>query len=1104
MALNFIYGVSGSGKTKYVFDNLIKNSAQKICLIVPEQFTHQAERMVLKTTGSIHKNSVDVLSFERIGVRVFSECGGLTAKKLTNTGKGIIISKILDKCDLSFYKNSKNTQGFAQLCMNTISEFKKYDITTNDLESVSQNTENKILKSKLEDFCKLYHAYSNELGSNYVDFEDVLDKIYNTMDSSCLFNNSIVIFDKFSSFIPQEINIIKKIISMADEVYITLTTNNLVCNEITKTSLFSPVVITCDKLLKVCNNENLPIGQKIFLSQNIKHSNSKMFNVLNKALCENKFGIGKDINNEILLFYDKNPYTEVENTAKEILRLCREEGYRYNQIGVISANLSEYSPLIESTFEKYNIAYFIDEKKSSLSHPIINFVLGAIDIYLEKYSYESVFSYLHSGYTNLSDRQINILENYALATNLNKTAWYNDEKWNYQLKAYSNNANLSKKFTDELLIARNTFIFNIKSFHNDIKGRKKASVMAKSLYLYLDTMNFFDRITEMIQDFEKKGDNKNAKQYLSCMECLADTLEEIVLHIGDDIITPEQFRNQLATAFSMQNQGYVPYNSDNVIIGNTDRTVSNDIRALFVLGAVDGFFPTPKKADFIFTDIERDKLLEKGLELSETSKTKAFYNKFLIYNCIMTPSERLYISFPVQDSASKALRPAFLFSTLKKIFPDINITMRSEYEAEIDKVTICNATIENLIVAINENNKDAIWADVYKYYLKNDVDVANKIKNFFDYNPLFDKISPSLIEKVFGDEIFTSISKLQTYRSCKFMYFLKYILKLDEKEIFDMNAADVGTFVHMVFENICKKIEEDKSDFVSVEDEYIKEKIDLYIKEEIEKLSQNSADDCKRQAFVIERLREALFSCFDVLKFHIIKSSFIPLGYEIEFGLDDKTNFEIETDNGKKVKIMGIIDRADKYETAEGTFIRIVDYKTGNKTFSLSNIFYGFDVQLMVYLSALSDSEKDFKKAGALYFKFEDYILKEDSRTQIDKAVDKMQNALKLKGLILDNKDVISAYDNISANRAKKANEKRFDTLSNHIKRGIKSLCNELFEGQFNITPCIAKDSDPCSYCIYSSICKFDANNPIYTSENLATLKDDEVWEKLEGMEDVD
>lgn len=1103
MSLNFIYGVSGSGKTQYIFDNVINTANKKVCLVVPEQFTHEAERMVLKYKGSIHKNSIDVLSFERIGVRIFSECGGLTAKRLTNTGKGIIISKILNNCDLSLYKNSKNTLGFSQLCVNTISEFKKYDITQQDLEEASCKAENNILKTKLDDFSKIYSLYLQELGKSYIDSEDVLDKLYNAMDNSTFFDNTIVVFDKFSSFIPKEINIIKKITKKAENVYMTLCTNTLVCNENTKSGLFSPTVITCDKLVKSCLRDNIEIGEKIHLANLKKHNNTKMFSILTRALCDNKFGIGKEVNNEISLFFDKNPYNEAENSAKEILKLCRDEGYRYNQIGVICPNLAEYSGVIKSVFDKYNIPCFIDDKKKALSHQLVLFVIGAIDIYLEKYSYESVFSFLNSGFANLSDRQINILENYVLAVNLNKNAWYDDTKWNYTLKAYAKNNYLIEKYNNELKQARDVFIGKIKPFHDTIKGRKKASVMVKALYSYLEDIGFFNKISDMIKNFEKTGDNESAKQYLSLAESIINTFDEIIIHIGDETINVEQFKNYLVSAFSMQSEGFVPYYSDVIIVGNVDRTVSADIKALFVLGAVDGFFPTPKKADFIFTDIERDRLLEKGLELSETSKTKAFYNKFLIYNCITTPSERLYVSFPVQDNTSKALRPAFLFSTLKKIFPDIKIKMRDE-EDDLEKITTPNATTENLISAIKDNNENPMWKDVYKYYIKNESIKAQKIKDFFAYNPLTGTISQSLIEQVFGEEIYTSVSKLQTYRSCKFMYFLKYVLKLDEKEKFDLNSADVGSFIHMVFENICKKIEQEKYDFSSVEDDYIKQKIDYYISEEVEKLSKNSADDCKRQAFVIERLKDAIFTCFDVVKFHIVNSSFIPLGYEIEFGRDGKTTFEIETDNGKKVKIMGVIDRADKYETEQGTFVRIVDYKTGNKTFSLSNIFYGLDVQLMVYLNALSDSDLSFKKAGALYFKFEDFISREKSRTQMGKAFSKMQTALKLKGLILDDEKVINAYDEVSSNRAKKASEKRFDTLSNHIKNGIKDLCNELFEGKFDIVPCNTKDSSPCAYCPYGTVCKFDVKNTVYKTENLKNMKDEDVWERLEAESNVD
>ncbi|MDY5627083.1 MAG: PD-(D/E)XK nuclease family protein [Clostridia bacterium] len=1104
MALNFIYGVSGSGKTQYIFENIIKNEKHRVLIVVPEQFTHETERRVLKEYGSTSKFGIDVLSFERIGARVFSECGQRVKERVTNVGKGVIVSKILSETNLTYYKNSAQNPGFVQLCADTLSEFKKYNISPESLKEAYQKESGNILRAKTDDFYKIFCAYLDILGDDYTDSDDILDLVLSAMENSNFFKNTIVVFDEFSSFIPTEINIIKKIVSDAAEVYMALCTNTLICDDITKSSLFAPTVITADKLIKACCADGLKIGKKTHLENLKRHKNTKMLGVLNKALCENRFGTGKKINGEIKLFYDQNPYFEAENTAKEILRLTRDFNYRYNEIGVICANLSEYSQLIKSVFSSYNIPCFIDEKKEALSHRLVLFVLGALDIYIENYSYDSIFSFLRLGLCNLTDYEIDALENYVLAQNIKKSAWENDEKWNYTLKIHKNNQKLSEKFTQTVCAARDKFMSEIKPFHDKIKGRKKASDIVYALYEYLTGCGFFDKIEAQIDFFEKTNDVKNAKEYLAADSAIISTFDEIAKHLGDETVNVREFRNLLYSAFSMQKQGYVPYSSDNIIVGNADRTVSKDIKALFIIGAVDGMFPTPKKSSGIFGDGEREILAQNGVELSETSKTKAFYNKFLIYNCVTAPERLLYISFPICDSASNALRPAFLFSTIRKIFPDLQICIRdNKNESDLDKVTLLKPTLEPLIDAIKENNPSPVWIEVYRYLLENDKNQADRIKGFFCYTPDFSGISKMLIEKIFGGEIYSSVSKLQTFRSCPFMYFLKYVLKLEEKEIFSLNAADVGTFVHMVFEKICKQIEEDKTDFAAADDDFIKERISYYINSEVEKIQNNVSEAENRSTFIIKRLGDAVFSCFDILKFHIINSSFIPLGYEITFGKDGKTRFDIQTDDGKTVHLMGIIDRADKFETQNGTFVRIIDYKTGSKTFSLSNMFYGLDVQLMVYLSALTESDNsEYKKAGALYFKFDDYIYKANTRTEMSKSYEKMKSALKLKGIILNDKNVIAAYDPVSKSRAKLADEKNFDLLSNHIKNGIKTLCNKIFEGDFSVCPTVSKDASPCSYCDYGAICKIDITKNF--GEELKPLSDEEVWKKLEVEENVD
>ena len=1099
MALNFIYGAAGTGKTQYVFENIIKNEKRRVLIVVPEQFTHETERRVLAEYGFICKSGIDVLSFERIGARVFENGGREIKNQVTNTAKGVIIAKILSETNLKFFKNSSSSPGFVSLCADTLSEFKKYGVLPENLKEAYEKSTHSILKAKTEDFYNIYSAYKDALGSDYTDSDDILTITLDAMKNSDFFKGTVVVFDKFSSFIPAEIDIIKKIEEDSDEVYVTLCTNTLICDEKTKSSLFAPTVITAEKLMISCKNT----GKKIFLSEDKKFKNAKMLGVLNSALCENKFGKDVPVNNEIRLFYDQNPQTEIEHTAKEILRLTRDFGYRYNEIGVISANLSEYSNLIRNVFQKYDIPCFVDEKKEALSHRIVLFVLGALDIYIENYSYDSVFSFLRLGFLNLSDYEIDALENYVLAQNIKKSAWQDDEKWNYVLKIYKNNAFAAERFVKTVNEARKKFISVIKPFHESIKGRKKACDTVRSMYSYLEKCSFFDNVKSQIDVFEKSGDAKNAKEYLAAADSVIKTLDEIYTHIGGETLNVKEFKNVLYSAFSMQKQGYVPYSADNVIVGNADRTIAQNIKALFIVGAVDGVFPAPKKTNGIFADSERETLAENGVELSETSKTKAFYNKFLIYNCVTAPEKMLCISFPVSDNASASLRPAFLFSTMRKIFPALKTVVRDEkYESDIDKVTLIKPTAEPLIDAISENSASNVWSSVYRYFLKYDNVRAQRIKGFFSYSPKFSKISDLVLQRIFSDEVFSSVSRLQTFKSCPFMYFLKYVLKFDEKEVFSLNAADVGTFVHMVFEKICRRIEEDKADFAKADDEYIKSQIAYYIDSEVEKIKNSVPEAENKSTFIIKRLAEAVFSCFDILKFHIISSSFIPLGYEIAFGADGKTSFDIQTDGGKTVHLNGIIDRADKFESENGAFVRIIDYKTGSKTFSLSNMFYGLDIQLMVYLTALSESDERYKKAGALYFKFDDYIYKAKTRTEMEKSYEKMKSALKLKGLILNDKNVIAAYDPISKSRAHFADEKRFDLLSNHIKNGIRELCSDLFNGEFSICPCSAKDSTPCSYCSFKGICKADILKN--AGIELKNMTDEEVWEKLEVENDVD
>ncbi len=1108
MALTLVYGRAGSGKSEYVKRQALaaQKAGKKVFVVVPEQYTHATERAYLDDVCGISPLGLEVLSFERLSRRVMEEVGGLTKKHINNVGKAVLLSGVLKHVPLSYYQRMRTQKGFIDVLMEAISEFKKYQVEPAALISQAEKTDNPALGQKLADLATVYENYEQRLQDSAADMDDVLDALAQNLPKTRQFEGSIVFFDAFSSFIPQEQQVILALLRLCSEVVVTLCTDTVRADEKSVYSLFAPTVITANKLKMLCEKHGIAMHPPVYLEGNYKHPKNGMLQCMEQSLYRmppRTFDINTG---EIQLFYDLNPYTEVENTASAIVSLVRDEGYRYREIGVVCGDLPAYAKIVAPVFQKYEIPCFIDEKQDALCHPLILFVLGALDIYTEAYSYESVFSFLRLGCLPLSDDEVDALDTYALAVRLTKRGWTDPEKWHYTLKKYAKHKQQSEEFLQTVTLARDKFLKELLCFHQAIRGRHPAKELARALYNYLTAVGLPNWLEARLADWERQGARAQAQQDAEVWKTIVDALDEICLHEGEEMISPSQFRQDLYAALSQYKIGLVPTSLDQVAVGNVERSKHGDIRALFVLGVCDGTFPVPRTPSGVFSDRERELLKQEGLELSETAKTKTFYNRFLVYSCLCTPTNRLFLSFPVSDSAQKSMRPAFVVTALKTMFPTLKVNSRLDASKNnpLSQVTCKLPTAEWLAQNIVRHPEEGLIKDVYSYYLQHFKDVAVSIRRCVLFSPQAHKLDERQLSLFFKHTIYTTVSRLQEYRGCKYSYFLKYMLELSEREVFQVGFSDVGSFVHRVFESLCTAMEQDGLTFQTVDDIYIASHIDAMILEYIDQLKAISSEFNSRQAYLVRRLKRMLTLCFGVLKTHIAASKFEPLGYEMRFGENGVGTISIPTGQGKCVTVTGIIDRADAYVTENGTYVRVIDYKTGSKTFKLDDIFYGLDVQLMVYLDALVETNPDYRHGGALYFKIEDYFYKADTRidaAQVEKA---MHSALKMKGLLPLDSAVLDAYDADTRTRAKTATLEQFGALSKHLRSLLGALCTELLDGNIQISPYQKNGFSPCTYCPYGGVCKFDAADSHFSYTELPGISDQEIWERLEAQSDVD
>lgn len=1101
MALQFIYGRAGSGKTAHVLEQVAQTveAGRRAILLVPEQYTHIAERKVLHRIGKISAEGAEVLSFDRLAQRAAKELGAAARRRLSVTGKSIVIADILSNQKLEYFSGMERQPGFVDTCMGLIGEFKKYGVSPEELERAAEG-KNARFSAKLRDLASVYAAYQAQLCQHWLDADDALAQLAGYIRTSGVYAGMTVLLDEYSSFIPQEMEVIAALTEVCDTVALTLCTDSLSSAD----PLFQPTVTTAQKLKRLCTERGIATAQPVHLHGSggghpeLVHLERQLYTYPVRPYdkpCE-----------AIEIAAAANPYDEVSRVARQMVALCRDHGYRWREMGVICSDLAQYGRLVKSVFETFDIPCFLDERVPVLDHHLILFALGALDIYLDEYRFDTVFGFLKAGYTTICPDDLFLLENYVMHTKIRKTAWVSDEKWKYLLDRYPNGG---QAVLERINSVRDAFIQPLKKLHDAIKGRHSVREVTVRLYEYFVEIGLPHTIEQYLEQFRAQGQNARAKEYEKIWSVLVSVLDELTEVLGDKTVNVREYRNLLAVALGQHSMGLIPTSLDEVVVGNVERTKLSGVRALFVLGVNDGLFPIGGAAEDVLTDAEKDLLAADGMELSTNSRVRAFLDQFYIYSTFTLPRERLYLSYAGADSAFHTLRPSFVIARLKKVFPHLEVRggMLEDLsdEGQLALVTRPKPTAERLTEALTAYRAgqpvSPVWLDVYRQMGEA---YAAQLEQYAVYTNQAGQLDAQLVQQVLGDPFYITVSRLQKYRGCQYSYFLEYMLKLKEREEFRIRAVDTGSLVHHILERICVHLQAAGIAFADVDDAELKAQIDRHIDAYIAELTQRTNALTKRELYLVRRLRSAVELCFGMLKNHFAQSKFVPMGYEIKFGDTGMGAISIPLSGGRTAKLTGVIDRADKYETENGTFVRVIDYKTGSKTFRLDDVFYGLDIQLMVYLDALVQSDARYQYGGALYFKIDDPIYAADCRVTEAEARAKIENALKMKGLLLDDEQVLAATDPVTANRAKTASFSNFKALSLHLQKTVQQLCNALSAGDIAIRPYRKSDFSPCEYCPYGGVCSFDPLQKGNRYEFLPVVKDDAVWAQIGGDTHVD
>lgn len=1128
MELQIIYGTSGTGKSTYCFNEATKNCNKNhnTVIITPEQFSFTAEKRLMESiyekTGSKAVLNAEVITFNRMAYRVLNEVSGATKTKtnLSKCGKAMLMYSILDKQKNNLKFLGKTFENI-DLTITAINEFKQHGITIENLQEEAEKTEDKYLKTKLEDMLIIYKSFENQIKDKYIDETDLLTMLAENIDKTDMFRNTIFYIDEFSGFTKQEYDIIKKIIQIGKEVNITICSDSLFDSNNPETDIYYSNKQTITKIYKIANELNIQ-PKEIRLEESHRFKVSEL-----KFMQENLYSnYGKKANKNtryeqkvenIALFLAKNQYSEIESVARNIIKLVRKEKYKYKEISVITKNIDTYANLVRAIFSEYNIPVFIDEKRELNQNILIQYVLAILEVLSKNWSYEAVFNYIKTGFLQIDEDEIFKLENYCIKWGIKQNKWKKD----FNIKGEEKH----KEEIQRLNEIRNQIVEPLLKLKENIDKEKTGGAISKSLYKFLIEQDIEEKLQEKIQKLEDQGLIDIANEYENSYKILIDILDEINLVFENDKIALEKYIQILKVGLQNSGLGKIPGTQDQVILGDVDRSRSHKARAVFIIGINDGVFPSVNKNEGFLNDSDREVLKEHGLELAKGTLERLYEDNFNIYKAFTTAEEKLYLSYVSADSEGKAQRPSSLISKIKKLFPQLK--EESDVVTDSQEISTLQTTYGELIKNINKlregNEIDEKWYEVYKYYKENPK-FEEKLKTNLEglkYTNLPQNINKENIQKLYGNTLTTSISKLETYKRCAFSYYLKYGLKLNQKEELKIQSINTGTFMHEVIDEFFETTKAkgtELSELIYENEEKLKQIIDEIIEEKLKQNKNYVFTSSQKYKLLVERLKRIILKALKYIIETLVQSEFSVLGSEIEFARDGEYKpIMLNLENGKRLEIIGKIDRMDIGKNEEGKYLRIIDYKSSAKDVDLNEVYAGLQIQLLTYMDAIC-KEEDLIPAGILYFSLLEQTIKAEKKISTEEIENKIKENFKMKGLILADIKVVKMHDknlsqgqsklvpayidksgNLSPKRTKGISKEQFEILQEYIYKTIKEIGKEILDGNIELKPYNKNGNTPCQYCEYKQICNF--NPSLYKNEyNYIPKKDkDQILEDMKA-----
>ncbi len=1072
--LNIVTGRSGSGKTQELIRMM--KSVENAIYIVPEQYSFAAEKKVTHTFGISGMGNPCVYSFRRLAYLLEAVAGFETEKTITASGRVMVLHDIVKKLsgELTLFGGAAKRGEMAEESAVIITTLKQYDITKEKIENAVKRTDNKLLKKKLTDCMIISEAYEKFLQTGYKDADDVLESLRRNIQNTQWFKDKNIFIDSFTAFTPLEMKVMGEMLLKCKSVTVALCIGE-------GSEEFKTAEKTKANLIRLAKEKNVAVG-KVAALEGAMYTSEEELKVLEKSFFDDEATVFSEKPKNIQIYRGKDEYEEALIAAEEVERLCRDEGYRYRDIVVVAREMADYEREITRAFNLFRIPLFMDKKVPLSGEPAAIFMLSAIKIISRGWKNNAVFSYMKTAFSPLSNEEADELENYCLASGVKARDWKSEEDWNMSLSVKEEK--VDEEYIARINNSRRKLSAPLLNLEGKIKGKRTGRELAVAFYEFLEECNLEDKINSIAENLSSMGEGSIALRMKQVYELMIGVLESFDTAFGEKTLNAEEFWNIISAGMESVEIGIIPATTDAVCAGSIDRAKGHGAKVVIIMGAREGRFPLAPKETGIFTNADRQELLKYNIELPPDTLGKTYMEDALIYSALTCATDKLLVTYSLSSDSGT---PSVIVRRILKAFPKIEVKENN------NDVTSDYSAFENFVVEFakmkqGEKISDR-WFTALEYYKNNDYwkDKVKEIEKYTLYENKTQLIKSEIISARYGDGIKTSVSALEKFSRCPFSYFAQVTLGLKERSELEVTAADSGTFLHEFVDIFGKTLLSEGKSWRDIDDGYIDRKTEEITMELLSGVNKHLIETSPRIRHLFTQLKRIAKRSVTVLSEHMKKGRFEPLGYEIIF--DEKGDFKplkIDLPNGMTVKLRGRVDRADILETDRGKFVRIIDYKSGNKSFSMANIYHGFDLQLAVYLTAVCENG-NYRPAGMLYFKIDDPVVEADVTEDEASILKKRTAQLKMDGLLLEDDEILEAMDinyalgsdvipvkkkkdGSFSSASKVATEGDFRALSKYAKKTVKKLCGEILSGETSIAPV----KGACDWCEMKSLCGFD------------------------------